>query len=326
VKGDALNADRTVTLKAEEASNSNERAPSRGAHPRGNGMLAAAAPATSLSSAAMGLLRRFGSGIFWGTVSIGLFAGLWEAAWAVGWANPLLLPPPHIFLRNFALQGRFFSLATRMGNAPASAILLSVTSTIGITTIRVLIGLFIGFVISLTVGVMIRYFQIFGNLTLPMITLLAPISPVAWLPVAIFAFGIGNVAAVFLVFIALFFIMTLATISEIDQVNVAYLNVARIMGASRWQILFYVILPAILPGLFLVLRLNLFAAWMIVLIGEAIGVGSGLGQVVMLARNTFNSSLTFFTMTLIGIVGYSLDIVLLQVQRRLLYWVPQDAG
>jgi NitT/TauT family transport system permease protein len=173
---------------------------------------------------------------------------------------------------------------------------------------------------------MIRYFQIFGNLTLPMITLLAPISPVAWLPVAIFAFGIGNVAAVFLVFIALFFIMTLATISEIDQVNLAYLNVARIMGASRWQILFYVILPAILPGLFLVLRLNLFAAWMIVLIGEAIGVGSGLGQVVMLARNTFNSSLTFFTMTLIGIVGYSLDIVLLQVQRRLLYWVPQDAG
>jgi NitT/TauT family transport system permease protein len=120
--------------------------------------------------------------------------------------------------------------------------------------------------------------------------------------------------------------MTLATISEIDQVNLAYLNVARIMGASRWQILFYVILPAILPGLFLVLRLNLFAAWMIVLIGEAIGVGSGLGQVVMLARNTFNSSLTFFTMTLIGIVGYSLDIVLLQVQRRLLYWVPQDAG
>jgi NitT/TauT family transport system permease protein len=319
VKGNALNADRTVTLKAEDA-------PSQGAHPHGNGMLAAAAPAASPSGAAIGLLRRLAPGILWGTVSIGLFASLWEAAWALGWANPLLLPPPHIFLQNFVLQGRFFSLTTRTGNAPASTILLSVTSTIGITTIRVLIGLFIGFVISLTVGVMIRYFQIFGNLTLPMITLLAPISPVAWLPVAIFAFGIGNVAAVFLVFIALFFIMTLATISEIDQVNLAYLNVARIMGASRSQILFYVILPAILPGLFLVLRLNLFAAWMIVLIGEAIGVGSGLGQVVMLARNTFNSSLTFFTMTLIGIVGYSLDIVLLQVQRRLLYWIPQDAG
>jgi NitT/TauT family transport system permease protein len=149
---------------------------------------------------------------------------------------------------------------------------------------------------------------------------------VAWLPVAVFAFGIGNAAAVFLVFIALFFIMTLATISEVDQVKAAYLNVARIMGASRRQMVFHVILPAILPGLFLVLRLNLFAAWMIVLIGEAIGVGSGLGQVVMLSRSTFNSSLTFFTMTIIGIVGYALDALLLRVQRRLLYWVPQDVG
>ena len=61
-------------------------------------------------------------------------------------------------------------------------------------------------------------------------------------------------------------------------------------------------------------------------IGEAIGVGSGLGQVVMLSRSTFNSSLTFFTMTIIGIVGYALDALLLRVQRRLLYWVPQDVG
>jgi NitT/TauT family transport system permease protein len=201
---------------------------------------------------------------------------------------------------------------------------VAVASTTGITAIRVLAGLLIGFTISVGVGVLIRSVNLFGKLTLPMITLLAPISPVAWLPVAIFAFGIGNAAAVFMVFIALFFIITLATVTEIDQVKPAYLNVARIMGATRRQSLMYVILPAILPGLFLVLRLNLFAAWMTVLIGEAIGVSSGLGQVVMLARNTFNSSLTFFTMTIIGIVGYALDVLLLQIQRRSLYWLPQE--
>lgn len=69
------------------------------------------------------------------------------------------------------------------------------------------------------------------------------------------------------------------------------------------------------------LRLNLFAAWMVVLIAEAVGVGSGLGQVVMMARNTFNASLVFFTMTLIGLAGFAFDQALRWVQRRVLWWV-----
>ena len=137
--------------------------------------------------------------------------------------------------------------------------------------------------------------------------MLAPISPVAWLPVAMLIFGIGNAPAIFLVFIALFFIMTLATLSLIDNLPVAYIQVARIMGANRRQIFFQVILPAILPGLFVVLRLNLFAAWMIVLIAESVGVGGGLGLVVIVARNTFDAQLAFFTMFVIGVVGFALE-------------------
>ena len=116
--------------------------------------------------------------------------------------------------------------------------------------------------------------------------------------------------------------MTLATLRLIDEVPEAYVNVARIMGASRRQIFLRVVLPAILPGLFMVLRLNLFAAWMMLLIAEAVGVGSGLGLVVMIARNTFNARLAFFTMVAIGVVGSALDVALRQVQARVLYWVP----
>jgi NitT/TauT family transport system permease protein len=82
-----------------------------------------------------------------------------------------------------------------------------------------------------------------------------------------------------------------------------------------------VILPTILPDLFVTLRMNLFAAWMVVLIAEAVGVGSGLGQVTMMARNTFNATLVFFTMTLIGINGFLFDQMLGVIQRRLLWWV-----
>src|SRR5690606_25903906 len=110
-------------------------------------------------------------------------------------------------------------------------------------TLRVLAGLAIAFFGSLAVGLAVRYFPTFGKLVMPMVNMLAPISPVAWLPVAIVIFGTGNAPAVFLVFISLFFIMTIATLRLIDQVPDAYKNVARIMGANRRQMFMQVILP-----------------------------------------------------------------------------------
>lgn len=270
--------------------------------------------------------RSFIASCIWGVASVALFTGAWEFSWSVGWANPMLLPPPHIFLQDFLEQARFFDKSTRMGHPSAGLIALTAVKTIGASTMRVLAGLAAGFVASLSVGMAIRYLPLFGKLILPTVNLLAPISPLAWLPIAILIFGIGNAPAIFMVFIALFFIMTLATLGLIDSVPTTYIQVARIMGANRRQIFFNVILPAILPGLFVVLRLNLFAAWMIVLIAEAVGVRSGLGLVVMLARNTFNAQLALFTMTMIGLVGFALDIALRQFQWRVLYWVPQGQG
>jgi NitT/TauT family transport system permease protein len=258
----------------------------------------------------------------WGVASLACFIAAWELAWAAGWADPLLLPPPHIFLRNFASQAQYFIPTDVIGETSNATALKSLAMTIVATTLRVLSGLVLGFVCSVAMGVAIRYFRLFGNLTLPTITLLAPISPIAWLPVAIFLFGIGNAPAVFMVFISLFFVMTVSTISQIDNVSRTHLNVAAVMGATRAQTFRHVILPAILPSLFMVLRMNLFGAWMVVLVAEATGVGSGLGQVVMLARNTFNSSLSFFTMTLIGVTGFAFDIALRIVQRKVLFWVP----
>ena len=73
--------------------------------------------------------------------------------------------------------------------------------------------------------------------------------------------------------------------------------------------------------------MNLFAAWMVVLIAEAVGVRSGLGQVTMMARNTFNASLVFFTMTLIGLTGFMFDQALRYIQKKVLWWVgPSTVG
>lgn len=257
----------------------------------------------------------------WGVVSVGLFAGFWEFSWWMTWADPLLLPPPHIFLADIPQTLRFFDTTNRIGASGNGGGVLPLLETIGWTTLRVVLGLALGFVGGVGVGALIRYFVPVRNLVLPLVTLLAPISPVAWLPVAIFLFGIGDVPAIFLVFIAIFFAIVLSTIAQIDGVPVNYVHVARIMGATRFQTFRRVVLPAILPGLFMTLRLNLFAAWMVVLIAEAIGVGSGLGQIVAVARATFNAKLVFFTMAIIGLVGFLFDALLRQIQRRMLWWI-----
>jgi len=263
----------------------------------------------------------------WALASVGLFASLWELLWAIGVADPRLLPPPHVFLGNFPDQLRFFNTAQRWqigvaassGPTPFEALLYTVAAS----AMRVLAGLLIASALSIAVGVAIRYFKLFDRLVLPTVTLLSPVSPIAWLPVAIFIFGIGNAPAIFMVVIALFFHMVLSTVNQIDGVNRNLIDVARTMGATKRQIYGRVIIPAILPGLLVVLRLNLFGAWMVVLVAESTGVGYGLGQVIMMARNTFNPSLVFFTIALIGLLGFLSDWLMRLIQRRILYWVPR---
>ncbi|MCM2477827.1 ABC transporter permease [Rhizobium sp. CG5] len=280
-------------------------------------------PAPLLSPYMRSLAERIG----WTIVSVGLFVGIWETLWFFGISDPKLLPPPHIFIANIPDQAKFFNTASRweMGVTPGSGPtpLQAMIYTMFATLMRVVIGLVIAAALAISVGVMVRYYKLFENLTLPTITLLAPISPVAWLPVALFMFGIGNGPAIFMVVVALFFSMVLATVAHIDNVNKNFINVARTMGCTKWQTYTRVIVPAILPGLLMLLRMNLFGAWMAVLIAEATGVGYGLGQIIMLARNTFNPGLVFFTIGLIGIMAYLCDLALRMLQRKILYWIPE---
>jgi NitT/TauT family transport system permease protein len=286
----------------------------------------AKAPPSATASPFLQSLNRFG----WTLASIGLFASIWELCWAFGLADAKLLPPPHVFIGNFADQLKFFNTATRWaigvnpGDGPTPLQALGIT--LASTTARVMVGLLIASVLAVSIGVLIRYFLVADRLLLPTITMLSPVSPIAWLPIAIFLFGIGNAPAVFMVVIALFFHMVLATISQIDGVNKNLINVARTMGATKWQTYRRVIIPAILPGMFMVLRMNLFAAWMVVLVAETTGVGYGMGQVIMLARNTFNPSLVFFCIALIGLLGFLFDLAFRIIQKRILYWVPETTG
>jgi NitT/TauT family transport system permease protein len=269
------------------------------------------------SAAATRRLRQWAVSVGWWALSLGIVVAMWELAVALRLVNPVILPPPHLFLAEIRHQAQF--LMPQVGATAGGGNFAALTA-VWASLQRVLSGLALAFVSAVTLGSLAFYFDIFGKLALPTITLLAPIASVAWIPLAIFAFGVGDRAAIFIVFISVVFTLTLGTVNNMHNVDQVYINTARVLGASRRQVIHHVIFPAVLPQLFVIMRINLFGAWMGVLAAEMVGVRSGLGAIVVVGRQMMNMNLTFLGMAMIGLVGYLLDASFGLVQRRVLWW------
>ncbi len=274
-------------------------------------------PAGWGSTAVPNRLSQMAVSVMWWVLSLGIVVAIWELAVVLRLVNPVILPPPHLFLAEIRNQAQF--LMPQVGATAVSGKFAALTA-VWASLQRVLSGLALAFVSAVTLGSLAFYFEIFGKLTLPTITLLAPIASVAWIPLAIVAFGVGDRAAIFVVFISVVFTLTLGTVNNMHNVDQVYINTARVLGASRRQVIQHVIFPAVLPQLFVIMRINLFGAWMGVLAAEMVGVRSGLGAIVVVGRQMMNMNLTFLGMALIGLVGYLLDASFGLVQRRVLWW------
>ena len=233
----------------------------------------------------------------------------WELAAYADNASMVIkvFPPPSKFL------GTLIASDMKIGiGSQAASLLQSIFSTL----FRVFAGLFLGFIGSLVFGILVSWLKWPRKFLMPIIQVLAPIAPIAWIPLALVIFGIGNQTAIFLVFTGVFFTLSIATISAIDLVPSQYINVARLFGMNELEIWLYVIFPHILPSVFTMLRLNFIAAWMAVLAAEMTGLRDGLGAVIMVGRNLFNSDLILVGMFLIGIFGFLVDTILKQIQTH----------
>ncbi|GGC50223.1 hypothetical protein GCM10010994_06670 [Chelatococcus reniformis] len=154
----------------------------------------------------------------------------------------------------------------------------------------------------------------------PILRLMAPIAPIAWIPIAIVVFGINNFTAMFIVFMGVYFILTIATLAEIERLPPEYHIIAENLGAPTWKRWVFVVFPAVLPGVFGLLRINFIAAWMAVLVAEMIGLRDGLGTIIMMGRNLFNSQLIMFGMLVIGLCGFLIDVVLKTIGKYVFWW------
>ena len=179
---------------------------------------------------------------------------------------------------------------------------------IGSSLMRVFLGFALAVLIAVPLGLWMGWVQ-GAYITLnPLFQILRPISPIAWIPIAILWFGVGNASPIFLIFISSVFPMIVQTVVGVHTIERRYLRAAANFGVSRATLFKQVVIPAVLPQVLVGMRIGLGVAWLVVVAAEMIALRSGLGYLIMDSRNAGNRyDLVIAGMIIIGLIGLMLD-------------------
>jgi NitT/TauT family transport system permease protein len=173
---------------------------------------------------------------------------------------------------------------------------------------RVTWGFVLATALGIPIGLAIGWYSRAEMAFNPLLQILRPISPLAWIPIAILWFGVGDMASIFLIFLGCFFPLILTAINAVQSVPAVYVNAARNFGLTPAAIVRRVLYPAVVPQLLVGLRITLGVAWLVVVAAEMIAVNSGLGFLIVDARNAGNRyDLVVAGMLVIGLIGLLLD-------------------
>jgi len=182
---------------------------------------------------------------------------------------------------------------------------------------RVTWGFLGAVVFAIPLGIILGWNRRLGLSVSPFLEILRPISPLAWIPIAILWFGVGDPSAIFIIFLGSLLPMTVASMNAIRSVPQIHVNAGKNFGLSDLELLRRVVLPSILPQLFVALRLTLGVAWLVVVAAEMIAVRSGLGFLIVDSRNAGDRyDLVIAGMVLIGLIGIALDAGIRKVEVR----------
>ena len=181
---------------------------------------------------------------------------------------------------------------------------------------RVAGGLALATAIGIPVGLLIGYFKTLHLLTNSVFQFGRMTSPLAWMPIAIIIFGVGNRPVVFLVAAAALWPILINTANGVRNVDITWIRVVRMLGASRWGVLRRAIIPAVLPDMLVGMRISVGVSWIVLVPAEMLGVSSGLGYYILDARDRFNYSELMALIIVIGFFGYLSDTLLALLQSH----------
>lgn len=180
---------------------------------------------------------------------------------------------------------------------------------------RVTAGFYLAMALGLPLGVLLGRAELVRRLVNPLVQFLRPISPLAWIPLSMLWFGIGDQPAIFLIFLASFFPLTVATTIAVQSINPVYFQVAANFRFSPLERVTKVIIPAVVPPVVTALRITITIAWLVVVAAEMIAVQSGLGYLILDSRNALRMDYVMDGMIVIGAIGLLLDRLMGQLGR-----------
>jgi NitT/TauT family transport system permease protein len=228
--------------------------------------------------------------VFWPVLAAALLFALWH--YLVIWSGTKVFPAPLQVERGLVELARKNVLWQDIGSSLR----------------RVAIGFGAAVVLGIPMGLTFGWYPAINQIINPVMQILRPISPIAWIPVAIIFFGVGDKAAIFLIFLGAFFPIVVACVNGVSNVPGVYRRAGRNFGLAPAKLLARVVFPAALPQIIVGLRLALGIAWLVVVAAEMVAVDSGLGYLVIDSRNSGKRyDLVVAAMLLIGVIGLILD-------------------
>jgi nitrate/nitrite transport system permease protein len=178
---------------------------------------------------------------------------------------------------------------------------------------RVAMGFGLAAVVGIPFGFMIGRFEFLSNMFNPLISLLRPVSPLAWLPIGLLVFKGANPAAIWTIFICSIWPMVINTAVGVQRVPQDYMNVARVLNLSEWKIVTKILFPAVLPYMLTGVRLAVGTAWLVIVAAEMLTGGVGIGFWVWDEWNNLNVKNIIIAIFVIGLVGLILEYALIKL-------------
>ncbi len=260
----------------------------------------------------------------WREIGVGLVVpavviAAWQGVALLGWVNPQVLPAPLAVVRKwveYLLPLRPHGEGSWLAWALSGELILDSLGSLVRVVAGFVIGAGLALPLGLSMGASARVYAWFN----PLVQLLRPIPPIAYIPLSILWFGLGNPPAVFLIAVGAFFPVLMNTIAGVRQVDGIYLRAARNLGAGGRTMFLRVILPAAVPYILSGVRIGIGTAFIVVIVSEMIAVNNGLGFRILEAREYFWSDKIMAGMITIGMLGLAIDVGMNRLNNHLLRW------
>ena len=235
---------------------------------------------------------------------------VWQGLSSLELVPPYKLPSPGSVLASIV------DLAT-LGLPPGQRLHLHILHSL----LRIFYGYTVAVVLAVPLGIITGWHKSLRHIVEPIVELIRPIPPLAWIPIAILWFGIGSGSAAFIIFLGAFFPILLITISGVNAIDPVLIDAARTLNATNRQILLKVLVPGAVPAIFAGLRVGMGIGWMTLVAAEFTGVNEyGLGQLIMTARDLQRPDTIVAGMLVIGLIGSGIDRCFYLIRKWVIKW------